>query len=84
VAAVEHGNAQRARGFELATANLLDNFQTELSGLEARVKEGTAPIRVAHGGGGALDPALLVFLLGLSLRGALWWRGRKSSASARW
>lgn len=93
---------QRTRGFELATANLLDNFQTELTAFEARVKEGTAPIRVVrggapaaggHGGGGALDPALLATLLGclgiaqLARRrvrpGVRASRGTRSSASAR-
>jgi len=65
--------SQRRQGFELATANLLDNFQTELTAFEARVKEGTAPIRVVrggdpagagHGGGGALDPLMLASMLG--------------------
>jgi len=68
-----NGIAQRKRGFELATASLLDNFQAELTAFEARVKEGTAPVRVVRssspanghgGGGGALDPLMLVVLLG--------------------
>lgn len=67
VDAQRHENAQRARGFELATANLVDNFQRELTDFETRVRAGTAPVKVAHrapksGGGGALDPLLLALL----------------------
>jgi rhombotail lipoprotein len=72
-----HETAQRSKGFEFATANLVDNFKRELTGFEGRVREGTAPVKVTHrssgggGSGGALDPALLVFLLGLLGIGAL-------------
>jgi rhombotail lipoprotein len=55
------------QGFDQASTALLVNFETELRGFEARVREGTAPIRVVRqpksGGGGALDPLLLVALL---------------------
>jgi rhombotail lipoprotein len=70
-----HELAQRSRGFERATANLVENFQRELTDFEGRVRAGTAPVKVTHrsadsgGGGGALDPALLLFLgsmLGMS------------------
>jgi rhombotail lipoprotein len=85
----KHELAQRARGFELATASLVGNFKRELTAFETRVREGTAPVRVvrgapAGGGTGALDVLLLAVLAGLSLRGARAWRGTRSSASARW
>jgi rhombotail lipoprotein len=66
-----HETAQRSRGFELATTNLVENFQRELTDFEGRVREGTAPVRVTHrsagggGGGGAIDPALLLLLAAL-------------------
>ena len=50
------------QGFEQASQALLVNFETELKGFEARVREGKAPIKVARqskGGGGALDLTLL-------------------------
>ena len=86
VDAQRHEIAQRARGFELATASLTDHFQRELTDFEARVRAGTAPVRVAQRakstvGGGAMDPLLLAALLALIAIPA--WRGRKSSASAR-
>ena len=67
VDAQRHENAQRARGFELATLSLVDNFQRELTDFEARVRAGTAPVKVAQRmakstGGGALDPLLLALL----------------------
>jgi len=65
VDAQRHENAQRARGFELATASLVDNFQRELTDFESRVRAGTAPVRVARRvekGGGAVDPLLLALL----------------------
>ena len=71
IEADRHETAQRSRGFELATANLVENFQRELTEFEGRVREGTAPVKVTHratpagGGGGALDPALLSFLVTL-------------------
>ena len=66
VEADRHRAAQRSRGFELATASLVGNFKRELVDFEARVREGTAPVKVARrssGGGGALDPMLLLILL---------------------
>jgi rhombotail lipoprotein len=65
---LEKNETQRVqRGFEEASAALLVNFETELHGFEARVREGTAPIKVVRqaksGGGGALDATLLIFLL---------------------
>jgi rhombotail lipoprotein len=74
-----HETAQRSKGFELATANLVDNFKRELTEFEGRVREGTAPVKVTRrssgggggGSGGALDPALLVFCLALLGIGAL-------------
>ena len=87
VDAQRHENAQRARGFELATSSLADNFQRELTDFESRVRAGTAPVRVARRaekGGGALDPLLLVLLGGcLALTAIPAWRGRRSSASVR-
>jgi rhombotail lipoprotein len=68
VGADDHANAQRSRGFELATAQLLDNFERELTAFEARVKEGTAPVKVTRrstGGGGAFDPLMLLALAGI-------------------
>ena len=55
------------RGFDEASAALMVNFETELRGFEARVREGTAPIKVVRhaknsGGGGALDPLWLASL----------------------
>ena len=88
IEAERHETAQRTRGFELATASLVDNFKRELVDFEARVKAGTAPVKVTRqgrngGGGGALDPVLLALLLAVSLRGARAWRGRRSWASVR-
>ena len=87
VEAEHHETAQRSRGFELATASLVDNFKRELVDFEARVKAGTAPVKVTRrssgGGGGAIDPALLILLAVFSLRGVLGLRGRRSLASVR-
>jgi len=89
VDAQRHAGAQRARGFELATSSLVDNFQRELTDFETRVRAGTAPVKVARrterGGGGAIDPLLLTLLgvgtfLVTATRAS---RGRRSSASAR-
>ncbi len=68
VGADNHATAQRAKGFELATAQLLDNFQRELTAFETRVKEGTAPVKVTRrsSGGGALDPLMLLTLLSIT------------------
>jgi rhombotail lipoprotein len=71
IEADRHESAQRSRGFELAAANLVENFQRELTDFEGRVRAGTAPVKVTHrekvagGGSGALDPALLLFLSAL-------------------
>ena len=80
-----HGTAQRSKGFELATASLVDNFARELVDFEARVKEGTATVKVVSnasggggGGGGAMDPLLLLFLAALGAQVA--WRWRKARA----
>jgi rhombotail lipoprotein len=84
VEADHHETAQRSRGFELATASLVDNFKRELVDFEARVKAGTAPVKVSRrssgggGGGGAIDPTLLLFLLVFSLRGARKWQLRRA------
>jgi|SRR5690349_6084266 len=72
------------RGFEEASAALMVNFETELRGFEARVREGTAPIKVVRQsskGGGALDPLLLVLLGALLLFVA--WRRYCDSRVAR-
>jgi rhombotail lipoprotein len=62
----KHENWRVQRGFEEAGAALMVNFETELRGFEARVREGTAPIKVVrqakNGGGGALDPLWLGLL----------------------
>jgi len=61
----KHESLRVQRGFEEASAALLVNFETELRGFEARVREGTAPIKVVRQsakGGGALDPGLLLLL----------------------
>jgi rhombotail lipoprotein len=84
VEADQHSIAQIKRGFELATDQLIVNFSRELTDFETRVRDGTAPIKVVRqsaksGGSGALDPLLLAMLVTVSL----WWRGRRSSASAR-
>jgi rhombotail lipoprotein len=77
IEADHHETAQRSKGFELATANLVDNFKRELTDFEGRVREGTAPVKVTRrssggggGFGGSLDPTLLVFLSGLLAIGA--------------
>jgi rhombotail lipoprotein len=76
IEADHHETAQRARGFELATASLVDNFKRELTEFEGRVREGTAPVKVTRrtsgggGGGGALDPTMLLFLTALLGAGA--------------
>jgi rhombotail lipoprotein len=72
IEADRHETAQRSRGFEIATANLVENFRRELTDFEGRVREGTAPVKVTHraagggGGGGALDATLLAFLAALN------------------
>ena len=84
-----HAGAQRSRGFELATINLVDNFKRELVDFEARVQEGTATVKVVRnlssggGGGGALDPLLLIFLGALGARVAWRWRQDRSRAYAQ-
>ncbi|HEU4591123.1 MAG TPA: rhombotarget lipoprotein [Steroidobacteraceae bacterium] len=59
---------QQRVGFDQATDALIANFRTELTDFEARVRAGTADVKVvkqARGGGGAgaLDPLWLVLLL---------------------
>jgi rhombotail lipoprotein len=85
IEAGHHETAQRTRGFELATASLVDNFKRELTEFEGRVREGSAPVKVTRrasggggggGGGGALDPALLSFLAASLLLGA--YRARRA------
>lgn len=76
----------RRRGLELASAELLENFARELTDFEARVRDGTAPVRVVKrdrigGGTGALDPALLLFLLGVAWIGQRKWRQGASRPS---
>lgn len=86
VEAGQHAATQRARGFELATESLVENFRRELTDFESRVRAGTAPVKVARrpqGGGGAVDVALIALLAFLSWRGVRASRGRRSSASAR-
>jgi rhombotail lipoprotein len=87
VEAQQHAVAQSARGFELATEQLIVNFSRELTDFEQRVRDGTAPVKVVRqstksGGAGALDPLLLAVLASclIAIRG---WRGRRSSASAQ-
>jgi len=67
--AEQHSVAQSARGFEVATEQLVINFSRELADFEQRVRDGTAPVKVVRratksGGTGALDPLLLALLLG--------------------
>ena len=96
VTAIDQPGALRKQqrvGFDQATDALIANFRTELTDFESRVRAGTADVKVVRqargggGGSGALDPALLIFLLAavaaISWRGALSLRGRKSSASVR-
>jgi rhombotail lipoprotein len=88
-AAIDQGHKlqkQQRVGFDQATEMLIANFRTELADFETRVREGKSDIRFVKasrpGGGGALDPVLLVGLLAvLSLPGVRAWRGRRSSAS---
>ena len=80
VEAEQHSVAQRARGFELATEQLITNFSRELTDFEQRVRDGTAPVKVVRqgtkgGGAGALDPLLLV-LMGTFLICSKWGRPR--------
>ena len=84
VDAERHADAQIARGFELATEQLIANFSRELGDFEQRVRDGTAPLKVVRqgaksGGSGALDPLLLAVLAIATLVS----RGRRSWASAR-
>lgn len=82
VDAGRHESAQQAKGFELATASLVGNFQQELTGFEARVRAGTAPVKVRHrsagggsgGGGGSFDPVLLGCLASLVWMAQRKWR----------
>jgi len=83
-AAIDQSHAlakQQRVGFDQATDMLIANFRTELAGLESRVRAGTADIKVVkegRGGGGALDPALLFFLLMLTLRALRIARARRA------
>jgi rhombotail lipoprotein len=75
VEAEQHANAQSARGFALATEQLVVNFSRELTDFEQRVRDGTAPVKVVRqgaksGGSGAMDPLLLVVLIALAAMGA--------------
>jgi rhombotail lipoprotein len=87
VTAIDQPGALRKQqrvGFDQATDALIANFRTELTDFESRVRAGTADVKVVRqargggGGSGALDPALLVFLLGavavVSARGVRAWR----------
>jgi rhombotail lipoprotein len=80
---------QQRIGFDQATDNLVANFRVELADFETRVRAGTADVKVVRqarttGGGGALDPLLLVLLGGcLALTAIPAWRGKRSSASVR-
>jgi rhombotail lipoprotein len=57
---------QQEEGFDSAVTALNENFARELAAFEARVRDGSAPVRVrkagARGGGGALDVLQLLFL----------------------
>ncbi|GMU67859.1 MAG: hypothetical protein AMXMBFR37_01920 [Steroidobacteraceae bacterium] len=82
---------QRERGLELASEQLLGNLAAELDSFAARVKNGTAPIKVAQrdgggggGGGGAIDGLTAMWLLALALMrpGVRAFRGTGYRASA--
>src|SRR6185295_7802256 len=94
-----HDLARQQRvGFDQATEQLIANFRAELSDFETRVKAGTADVKVVRqgrgvsGGAGAMDPLLLVLMLGclgmaarfrLQMTTAIRaWRGTRSSANA--
>jgi rhombotail lipoprotein len=93
-AAIDQSHAlarQQRVGFDQATDRLIDNFRSELTDFETRVRAGTAGVKVArqdhgNGGGGSLDWVMLALLgvLVLSLPGVRAWSGRRSSANARW
>jgi rhombotail lipoprotein len=57
---------QQEQGYDGAVAALNENFARELTAFEARVRDGTAPVRVrkasARAGGGSLDVLQLLFL----------------------
>lgn len=81
---------QQRIGFDQATDNLVANFRVELADFETRVRAGTSDVKVVRqaragsGGGGALDPLLLVLLGGcFALTAIPAWRGKRSSASVR-
>jgi rhombotail lipoprotein len=81
VDAERHSVAQSTRGFELATEQLIGNFSRELTDFEARVRAGTAPIKVVRqaaksGGSGALDPLLLGVLALIGVWGQTPFRGK--------
>jgi rhombotail lipoprotein len=85
VEAEHHSVAQSARGFELATGQLITNFSRELTDFEQRVRDGTAPVKVVRqgtksGGSGALDPLLLAVLLALAAM-AMWTKVLRRGAS---
>jgi rhombotail lipoprotein len=69
---------QERRGFDAATDDMIQRFRVELTDFESRVRAGTADVRVVRresrgpsSGGGAMDPALLLFLGGCVLAVAL-------------
>lgn len=83
-----HETNQRSKGFELATQSLVDNFRGELTAFEARVKDGSAPVRVVKspapgGGAGAFDALFLAGLLLLSAAAAMR-RGKKWRPDLEW
>jgi rhombotail lipoprotein len=69
VTAIDQPGALRKQqrvGFDQATDALIQNFRTELTDFESRVRAGTADVKVvreARGGAGAMDPVLLALLL---------------------
>jgi rhombotail lipoprotein len=80
---------QERRGFDAATEDMIQRFRVELTDFESRVRAGTADVRVVRresrgpsSGGGAMDPALLLFLGGCVLAVALPGRLRKKSPGA--
>ena len=82
-AAIDQSHAlakQQRVGFDQATGQLIANFRTELADFETRVRAGTADVKVVRqprgGGGGAIDPLLLVFLAALA------WRVTRGAATA--
>jgi rhombotail lipoprotein len=91
VAAVDQSHSlrkQQRRGFDVATDDMIGRFKLELAQFEARVRAGTADVRVVKDhrkssgvGTGSMDPLMLALLAAILVVSAL--RARKTLSPRR-